>query len=263
MSEILSRVIGGTRAKVWAILDGCPTEYRSIFEDNFSSRDLEFIETSGIGNRATFIKQVEVLLLQSQAEHVYFAEDDYVYAKGQFPFLIQFLQAYTDADFVTPYDHPDCYTLLLHREPKWLRLFESHHWRTAASTCLTFLTRRTTLAEYSRVFRTYGRRNNDCGLWLSMTKRRATNPLLPLRCLFRGDPHLKILAKAWVYCWRQIVFGRRATLWTPVPGIATHLCNGLLSPGVDWVGIITDLQRKFEESGVRVSSSDSPLKALR
>ncbi|HXE41689.1 MAG TPA: hypothetical protein VN516_01600, partial [Candidatus Baltobacteraceae bacterium] len=39
---------------------------------------------------------------------------------------------------------------------------------------------------------------------------------------------------AWYYCWKQILFGRRFTLWTPCPSIATHMVAGLEAPGIDW-----------------------------
>jgi hypothetical protein len=34
--------------------------------------------------------------------------------------------------------------------------------------------------------------------------------------------------------WRQILFGKRYTLWIPVPSLATHMVSGLLAPYVDW-----------------------------
>jgi hypothetical protein len=39
---------------------------------------------------------------------------------------------------------------------------------------------------------------------------------------------------AWFFRWRQILFGRRYSLWTPSPSIATHMIAGQEAPGVDW-----------------------------
>jgi|SRR2546429_363690 len=225
--------LGPLRVKVWAILDGCPKEYRALFEHYFSSENLIFVEVNGVGNQATYAKQLDILLSQRDAEVVYLAEDDYLYLPGQFPLMLRFLRDGQGVSFVTPYDHPDCYKLDLHREPKWLTVFEDRHWRTAASTCLTFLTRKSTLAKYEHPLRAYSRGSGDCAMWLSLTKRRVFNPLIPLRFLFRGKLCWKEIVKAWLFCWRQIVFGKAAKLWVPVPGLATHLCLGLLSPGID------------------------------
>lgn len=241
--------LGQLRVKIWVILDGCPPEYRALFEQHFAPGDLVFVEVDGIGNRATFERQIDILLSQSDAEFVYFAEDDYLYLGEQFPLMVDFLMAHPDADFVTPYDHPDCYHLELHREPKWLRLFGGHHWRTAASTCLTFLTRRRTLAEHARVFRTYAKRNSDCSLWLSLTKRKIYNPIAPVRYLVRGEMYWKVLVKAWLFCWPQIIFGRKARIWVPVPSIATHLNAEYLAPNIDWVAAMRD-----EESNSRLDN---------
>jgi hypothetical protein len=230
--------LGSLRVKLWAILDGCPEEYRTLFERYFAAKDVVFINLNSVGNRATYAKQLEILLSQRDAEYVYFAEDDYLYLPHQFPRMLSFLRDGQGVDFVTPYDHPDCYELDLHREPKWVTVFEGHHWRTASSTCLTFLTRKSTLAKYERAFQGYSGRNDDCPLWLSLTKRRVFNPFAAIRYLVRREFYRKILPKAWVEGWPQILFGKKAKLWVPLPGVATHLHAGLLSPGFDWLSFM-------------------------
>jgi hypothetical protein len=276
--------LGTVRAKIWAVLDGCPGNYRRLFERYFKREDLVFIDVNGIGNRATYDKQVEILLSQQAAEYVYFAEDDYFYLPGQFRLMIEFLREQRNFGFVTPYDHPDCYRVDLHREPKWISLFAGRHWRTAASTCLTFLTHRATLGRYERTLRSFSRGNDDCAMWLSVTKRKVLNPFAPIRYFARQRSHRTALAKAWrfgrsqlvrshgkdlkpssgvdsssprpalpedldwvaltqlgrawFFCWQQIVFGTPAKLWVPIPGIATHLSPGLMSPGTDWVALM-------------------------
>ena len=238
--------LGGLRTKVWAILDGCPPEYQGLFERYFSAEDLILISTNAIGNRGTFRKQIEILLGQQDSENVYFAEDDYLYLRGQFPLLLNFLHHGRDVDFVTPYDHYDCYCLDLHRAPKWLAVFADHHWRTAASTCHTFLTRKATLAKYENVFRACSRGCSACEMWLSLTKRRVFNPLAMLKYFARREFYRRVLPKAWLFCWRQILFGKAAKLWIPVPGIATHLSAGLMSPGVDWLASMREEAERKE-----------------
>lgn len=226
--------LGSLRVKVWVLLDGCPPEYELLFHKYFDGEDLVILQFDRIGNRATFSKQMDVLLEQQDAELVYFAEDDYVYLPDQFRAMLEFLRAHSDVDCISPYDHPDCYMLVLHRTPKWIRTYASHHWRTAASTCMTFLTRKTTLAKYESVFRSYSVGSDDCGLWLSLTKQRVFNPIVLPRFFFQGMFGWKSLLKAWWYGWRQILFGKKLNLWVPIPGIATHLSEGKLSPNIGW-----------------------------
>jgi hypothetical protein len=244
----------GLRVKVWAILDGCPESFADLFRKYFDPGDLILVPLPGVGNLATFGKQIDILLNQTESDFVYFAEDDYVYQPNQFALMLDFLRNQADADFVTAYDHLDCYTLEIHHRPKWLRVFAGRHWRTAASTCLTFLTRRATLASNEAIFRSYCRRNYDCSLWLSMTKFSIFNPIQALRFAFQRPWLAKIVTKAWLYGWAQILFGKRATLWVPVPAIATHLDIHALSPNVDWTTLMKaqaqciDLEKSVESS---------------
>ena len=228
--------LGSLRVKLWALLDGCPPEYEDLFKRYFQPADLVIVKLNGVGNFATFNRQIDILLQQQDAGIVYFAEDDYLYLPAQFPAMTEFLLAYPDVHFVSPYDHPDCYTLDLHRGPKFLRSYASHHWRTAASSCLTFLCRQQTLARAERIFRSYAKGNFDCSLWLSLTKHRVFNPAAMARYAIQDPFYFRILAKAWLYCWKQILFGEKLKLWAPVPGIATHLDDHALSPNVDWRG---------------------------
>jgi hypothetical protein len=230
----LKESLGDLRVKFWAILDGCPPEYRDLFDKYFDAHELVILQTNGIGNRATFLKQIEILSAQQDADMVYFAEDDYFYLPNQFRSMIDFLSAEKDADFVSPFDHLDCYTMDLHRQPKWLRVFSGRHWRTASSTCLTFLTKKETLARVQSALRSYKRRSLDCSMWLSLTKDRVFNPFFVARHLFGEILFSKIVLKSWLYCWPQIIFGGKWNLWIPVPGIATHLDVNALSPNIDW-----------------------------
>jgi hypothetical protein len=238
LSEIclrsFKRSLGNLRVKIWVLLDGCPESYAHLFRKYFDQKDLVLLSLSGVGNQSTFGKQIQILLEQQESDLVYFAEDDYLYLPDQFPRMVEFVRAQTDAHFVTPYDHLDCYTLDIHRHRKWVRVYGGHHWRTAASTCLTFLTRKQTLRQKKRVFQSYCWRNHDCSLWLSLTKTSLFNPTQFVRFAFRQRHFAKVIAKGWLYGWPQILFGEQMRLWVPLPGIATHLDVGALSPTIDW-----------------------------
>ena len=238
--------LGNLRVKIWAILDGCPESFADLFRKYFDPDDLVLVPLPSVGNHATFGKQIDILLNQTDSDFVYFAEDDYVYLTNQFAKMISFMSASKDVDFITPYDHLDCYTLEIHHRPKWLRVHSGHHWRTAASTCLTFLTRKNTLASNQAIFRTYCRRNYDSSLWLSLTKFSIFNPAQTLRFALTELWLAKIVAKAWLYGWTQIVFGKRVMLWVPVPAIATHLDAKALSPNFDWPAIIKERAEQID-----------------
>ena len=218
-----------------------PSRIRSdVSQVLFDDSQLVVLKLESVGNRRTFAKQIEVLLDQSDADLVYFAEDDYFYLADQFANMIEFLRADSEVHFLSPFDHLDCYQLALHRTPKWIKTCAGRHWRTASSTCLTFLTRKETLTKYAPVFRSYVQGNFDSSLWLSLTKQRVCNPLFLIRSLLGGRFEWKIIAKAWLHCWRQILLGKRLKLWVPIPAIATHLDTHSLSPGVDWRGLMAE-----------------------
>lgn len=226
--------LGDLRVKVWALLDGCPDSYEDMFLRYFSSEDLVIVRLDGIGNLATFGMQIDLLSQQDNSSVVYFAEDDYFYLPNQFPLMIDFLNSGDDVDFISSFDHLDCYKLDLHHFPAWIRVCGEHHWRTAASTCLTFLTSKRTLQACEGVFRSYCKKNHDASLWLSLTKQRVFNPVAIGKYLISDRFLFKMIAKSWFYGWKQILFGRKRALWTPVPSIATHLDDVSLAPAFDW-----------------------------
>jgi hypothetical protein len=246
--------LGPIRVKLWALLDGCSREYGDLFLRYFDPEQLVLVPLDNIGNLGTFDRQIDLLLEQTGAELVYFAEDDYFYLPGQFAKMVEFLNANEDADFVSPYDHLDCYQLELHNRPKWLRVSADHHWRTASSTCLTFLTRRDILRQTENIFRSYGRRNSDASLWLSLTKDAIWNPFTLARYCATNSWLTKIILKTWIHGWRQILFGRQRKLWVPVPGIATHMDASALSPAIDWKALIEERsQADFAASALTIS----------
>ena len=236
--------LGSLRVKVWAILDGCSPEYGALFARYFSMEELVLIELDGIGNSETFLKQIQLLLAQQDSEIVYFAEDDYFYLPDQFRCMVNFLLEQKDVHFVSPYDHLDCYTMDLHQTPKWLKVHGGRHWRTASSTCLTFLTKKETLAKTAAALSSYKRRSLDCSVWLSLTKQRVFNPFFVGRHRIRERLSSKNILKSWLYCWRQILFGKRWKLWIPIPAIATHLDVRALSPNVDWYALMEKASRQ-------------------
>ena len=223
--------LGGLRVKIWALLDGCPPEYEALFREMFHCDDLEILSLNQIGNLATFSLQIDLLRGQTEAPYVYFAEDDYFYFPDALEKMVVFLRENRDVDFVTPYDHPDSYYTSSRFERHLVRPYGDRYWRTASSTCLTFLTSRENLIHTQAMFRTYSRGNHDRSLWLAFTQKLAiANPRIHWYDLLR----VKIWTKTWIWGLNRILFGRQYRLWAPLPALATHMESTCLAPLVDW-----------------------------
>lgn len=233
--QTFKSALGGLKVKLWVILDNCPPAYRALVTSLFADTDLEIIATDKkLGNEGTFLKQLEILCGQTAADLVYFAEDDYMYLPQALETEVAFMRGRPAADFSTPFDHADFETKYVHQFRGQEAGEGGHRWRTVASTCLTFMARRRALVETRAVFASYARKNSDLGLWLALTKTRALNPWCILRSAGDGlfFPASHVLA--WRHAWRQLLFGRRRTLWRPRPALATHLESKDLAPRVDW-----------------------------
>ena len=223
--------LGDLKTKMIVLLDGCPPIYEELFLKYFDDENIEFIRLDGIGNQSTFKLQIEILLDQNYSEIVYFAEDDYFYLPNQFIEMIDFLKENSDADFVTPYDHLDYYTLNIHKNKKSIKVSKKRQWKTVSSTCLTFLTTKKTLKDTEKIFSTYKKGNTDFGLWLSLTKC-SLKPEILIKSinLFTLESLYKIL----LFTKKQTLQGKRWKLWAPTPTIATHMEKDFLSPDIDW-----------------------------
>jgi hypothetical protein len=234
------RALGGLHFKILALLDGCPGEYEALFREVFHGDDLEIVSLNEFGNLATFSLQIDLLMEQTGAEFVYFAEDDYFYFPDALQKLVAFMRANRDVDFVTPYDHPDSYNTSSKLERHQVRPFGDRYWRTASSTCLTFLTSVKNLARTNAIFRTYNRGNMDCPIWLALTQR---SELGDVRVHWKDVFRLKIWMKAWRWGYKTLLFDRRYRLWAPMPALATHMESSGLSPLIDWQTVFENSER--------------------
>lgn len=116
-----------------ALVDGCPPEYQALIESMIPADRLQIHTLNRVGNAATFLEQLR-LLKSSNSKYVYFAEDDYFYTPDAFSKMIEFANKNPDADFITPYLHPDYFHMDFHR----YSFEERGTWRTAGTTCMTF-----------------------------------------------------------------------------------------------------------------------------
>ena len=88
--------------------------------------------------------------------------------------------------------------------------------------------------------------NVDACMWLSLTKHHVFNPYDLLTQPFIFPYRGASLAFAWLLNWRQIVFGRRYTIWVPIPSLATHMAAPFLAPFVDWQQEFQRLEQGLE-----------------
>ena len=135
----------------------------------------------------------------------------------------------------TGFDHPDCYNLKFHDFAKELQVYGNQHWRSAASTCHTFMTTKGALQRYQAVFGASKHQVQDASQWISITKHRIFNLRYLGRAIVNHDFISRIMVKAWLFCWKQILFGPSAKLWAPVPSTPPSLgrrtSGADLSPG--------------------------------
>jgi len=235
--------LGGLRVKLWVTLNACPVEYEEMIRRVWGSEDLILLRFPGVSMSVTLGEAARILREQNDAEIVYFSDDDYFYLPGQFRLAVDFLKQNPDADFVAPYESSDFYTADLHNMRFEKKEYGGKEWISCISTTHTFLTRRSVLIEIRRLyldmFRSWWCRGNkgpfDLAFWMALTKKRVFNPVkfiqwsLTRRWFWAGS-----ILIAWNDCWRQILFSRRYTLWSPHPAIGTHMMAGLESPGIDW-----------------------------
>jgi hypothetical protein len=231
--------LNGLRAKLWAILDGCPDSYEAFVRSIFPSSDLTVIREPGIGNQKTFAKQVELLRTQNEAELVYFAEDDYLYQPEAMTELVDFHRTNSHVHYSSPYDHPGYYDgpnrLPLDRHT--IRFHGRRHWRTAVCNTCTFLTSSDVLQQDWKTINTYSQHNSDMGMWMSLTRRFILSPSFLLRG-WRGDRlMLRIWSRCWRLGWKSNLLGPSRMLWSPMPALATHLEGTFLAPGCNWHGV--------------------------
>ena len=228
------RAIKGIKTKIFVILDGCPQEYATFFDDTFKNLenvDYERISTPSIGNNATYAKQFEILSsFTKQAEYLFFSEDDYIYKEYAFRAMMDFLKQ-PKVDFVTPLDHPDRYTHILPETIKVeIKASDYCHWREVGTTCCTFMTTYKTFISAAKRLIAYGKGSGDVVLWLGLTKDYIFSPSATLvkawRYLFmrktvKGVELLILAAWLW-YKWR-LPLGKKYHLWGPMPTLALHL----------------------------------------
>lgn len=243
LKSFISCVIN-LKVKYFFVLDGCPSEYKSLLETLFDKNDLVIIETSSIGNELTFKKQIEILLNQNYSDKIYFAEDDYFYLPNTFECCINLLEN-KEVDFISLYQHSDTFTNNIHNHNRELKFYADQLWHTDSSTCLTFLTTKKLLRKTKNIFLTYCHGNFDVCIWLIITGTFFRNPFSYIQFYLFDRSSFWILKTAFKKGFKFIFIPKKYNLWIPYPALATHLEKDFISPKIDWVKKIAEFEAKF------------------
>lgn len=226
--DSLAKSLEGIPYHLTVILDGCPKEYEDIFKEMVSEDRLNIIHTNKIGNSSTFLLQLSILLEQTFADYVYFAEDDYFYI-AKFSEILQFAKSNSSVDFVSPYDHPDLY--LDHGPHSYRKTkvkFGDREWKDVMSTCCTFLTSKKILKETKGMITSY-KKLSDHRMWHLITRKIS---LFKFLYSIKSRPHIRTTFFLLYYLMKYHKHVYR--LWVPEPTIATHLQRNCLSPNINW-----------------------------
>jgi hypothetical protein len=226
--------LGNLKVKMYVLLDGCPPEYEKMFENYFEKSDLEIIRCPNIGNKKTFKKQIDILLQQGDAEYIYFAEDDYFYIDSLVE-VWNFIRT-GRADFVSPYEHPSCYTDG-HVIQNAVTLFGKRRYTTVQHACLTFMTTKANLRKNKRLFLIYPNWfASDFVVWSSITL--GFRYFVNLHFLYRPKGNLweniKVYGTMLFFAWNRFIVNKKYRLYMPIGTIATHLESRFLSPLINW-----------------------------
>ena len=126
---------------------------------------------------------------------IYFVENDYLHLDNWVDKVIDLFSCYESLNYVSLYDHNDKYMPMYDNLASKIITSKTHHWRTTPSTCGTFIITRDMF-------------DQDYDVWESAV----------------GDHN------TFMYLNQE----RQRYVLTPIPGLATHCMEGLLSPTINW-----------------------------
>ncbi len=227
------QALEGLQYHIWILFDNCPADYEAMCLRHCKPEFMTFLHFPGIGNALTFEQQILILEKQDFSENIMFAEDDYFYLRNSIRLSLQCISSMKDADFVTPYDHPNYYTLPIHQHKSEYRQIGKQMWKTVNATCLTFLTTKKQLQFVRTIFLTYKKNNYDASMWLAITQL----GLWTSSFLFAAikDPlHKRIFIKLYLFSLVHILFKSSKKLWAAQPSLNTHFEKSDLAKDIDW-----------------------------
>jgi len=194
----------GHRVVLTVMYDGSLEDLQTDFMASYIANDklgirLQFIKGGSDRNSFLITMALAKSLQVPDTDVLYFLENDYVHQHGWVSKLLELYRSDQPFDIVSLYDHKDKYFSPLYTDlTARLYVTNTHHWRTAPSSCASFIMSKAGLE-----------RDYDV--------------------LTAGETDYHFFTK--------LVNGRGRVLLTPIPGLSTHSMEGYLSPAVDWAAL--------------------------
>jgi len=187
------------------------------------------------GNDESIRQSLSLALSLPEDEWVYFCEDDYLHRPFAFAWIDElirnraevlrfepqrwfmkalFREAKGSPLFIHPADYPDRYEATK-RQFSLVFVTKLNHWRQISSTTFTFLAEVRSLRRYEKPIR-----ESSAGARDDLLSRR-----LYSHVFFRG----------------------RGLCVSPIPGVATHMTDGVMTPLVDWESLLRQMIARTEK----------------
>lgn len=191
----------GDRVKITVMFDGRYEDFVEDFISGYQANpeygiELKFLEAGSDKNSALITLHYIARSGIPDGDVVYMLENDYMHAPGWVSKVLELYDANIAFDYVSLYDHMDKYFLEMYAGlQSRIVVTPSQHWRTAPSSCASYLVQMATFkADYD--------------------------------VLAQGLPDY--------YFFKILAEQRQRVLLTPIPGLSTHGMAGYLSPAVPW-----------------------------
>jgi hypothetical protein len=206
--NLLSTIIAdplGSRVELTLVFDGTEADFLDDFSSRyFANKDygikLQFIKGGSDRNSSLISLHMANTADMPDDDLIYILENDYLHQPGWVSKVFELYSSGIVFDYVSLYDHRDKYFLDIYKElTAKIFVSHSHHWRTAPSTCASFVMSKKVLREE---YETH----------------------------IAGIPDYFLFGK--------LTNEQKRILLTPIPGLATHCMEGYLSPVIDWTKVI-------------------------
>ena len=212
------------------------SEDLTTFFGRFADRDSAIKVRLEDGDSGESVRQsLSIALAVPDGEWVYFCEDDYLHRPEAFLWIDELIRReaevlrfepgrwfmkllFRNANkaplIIHPADYPDRY-LPDKRQFSLVFLTRHNHWRQISSTTHTFMAEAGTIRRYEKIIR------------------RSSMP-----------PRDDVLSRG---MYSHILFRGRGLCVSPIPGVATHMTEGVLTPLVDWESLLREMLARVEK----------------
>jgi len=184
-----------------------------------------------LDNERSIARSLEIADSLPGDEWVYFCEDDYLHVPWAFGYIDDLIRNQAGIIngefksvplFIHPADYPDRYQPQ-RRQPSHIFLSRHCHWRQISNTTFTFLAEVNTIKRYMDVFRKAAKNADDELL---------SREIYAFEPGKANDTLVSFLRRRFAGLKRP---GRNTALCvSPIPGLSTHMHEGVMTPLLDW-----------------------------